>query len=154
MNVWEFLTTNLILDLSIISWAIAQVLKGLIILIRERRLNIARMLEGGGMPSSHAAFVCTCATALGRMYGWGSPLFAIAAVVAIVVMYDAFNVRRAAGEQAKVLNYMIHHLEELDPDEFGKELKEFIGHTFPQVVAGAVLGILVGWLGWEWFTFS
>ena len=99
MNVWEFLTTNLILDLSIISWAIAQVLKGLIILIRERRLNIARMLEGGGMPSSHAAFVCTCATAVGRMYGWGSPLFAIAAVVAIVVMYDAFNVRRAAGEQ-------------------------------------------------------
>ena len=99
MNVWEFLTTNLILDLSIISWAIAQVLKGLIILIRERRLNIARMLEGGGMPSSHAAFVCTCATAVGRMYGWGSPLFAIAAVVAIVVMYDAFNVRQAAGEQ-------------------------------------------------------
>ena len=101
MNVWEFLTTNLILDLSIISWAIAQVLKGLIILIRERRLNIARMLEGGGMPSSHAAFVCTCATAVGRMYGWGSPLFAIAAVVAIVaaipliwVVKDSDRLRR------------------------------------------------------------
>lgn len=154
MNVVEFLTTNMILNLSIVSWAIAQVLKGLIILIRERRLDLGRMLGGGGMPSSHSSFVCTCATAVGRMYGWSSPLFAIAAVVAVVVMYDAFNVRQAAGEQAKVLNYMIRNLAELNSEEFGKGLKELLGHTFPQVVAGAVLGIAVGWFGCEWFVFS
>lgn len=153
MNVVEFLTTNMILNLSIASWAIAQFLKGVIILIRERRWDWGRMLGGGGMPSSHSAFVCTCATAVGRMYGWSSPLFAIAAVVAVVVMYDAFNVRQAAGEQAKVLNYMIQNLSELTPETFGKGLKELLGHTFPQVVVGGLLGVAIGLAGCELFVF-
>ncbi len=149
MNVVDFLTNNLILNFSILSWAIAQVMKGLLILIRERKFDLGRMLGGGGMPSSHSAFVCTCATSVGRMYGWGSPLFAIAAVMAIVVMYDAFNVRRAAGEQAKVLNYILQNWSEMTPENFGKGLKELLGHTFPQVVAGAILGIAVGLIGCE-----
>ena len=149
MNVVDFLTNNLILNLSILSWATAQVLKGVIILIKEHRFDLERMLGGGGMPSSHSSFVCTCATAVGRMYGWGSPLFAIAAVMAIVVMYDAFNVRKAAGEQAKVLNYIIQNWDELTPENFGKGLKELLGHTFPQVVAGAFLGIIIGLIGSE-----
>ena len=149
MNVVDFLTNNLILNLSILSWAIAQILKGVIILIKEHRFDLERMLGGGGMPSSHSSFVCTCATAVGRMYGWGSPLFAIAAVMAIVVMYDAFNVRKAAGEQAKVLNYIIQNWDEMTPENFGKGLKELLGHTFPQVVAGAFLGIVIGLIGSE-----
>ena len=149
MNVVDFLTNNLILNLSILSWAIAQILKGVIILIKEHRFDLERMLGGGGMPSSHSSFVCTCATAVGRMYGWGSPLFAIAAVMAIVVMYDAFNVRKAAGEQAKVLNYIIQNWDEMTPENFGKGLKELLGHTFPQVVAGAILGIVIGLIGSE-----
>ena len=151
MNVVEFLTTNMILNLSIASWAIAQVLKGLIILIRERRLDLGRMLDGGGMPSSHSAFVCACASSVGFMYGWSSPLFSIAAVVAIVVMYDAANVRKAAGEQAKILNYIMDHWTEMKPAIFGKELKELLGHTPFQVLMGGLLGVAIGIVGaWLW----
>lgn len=98
------------------------------------------------MPSSHSAFVCACASATGNLYGWSRP-FALAAVLAIVVMYDAANVRKAAGEQAKILNYMMEHWMEMKPELFGKELKEFLGHTPVQVIAGAVLGIVIGLAG-------
>lgn len=108
-NVVNFLTGNLILNLAIAAWAAAQVLKFLIVLITKRRLDWRHILSSGGMPSSHSAFVCACAAAVGYMYGWSSPIFSVAAVVAIVVMYDASNVRRAAGEQAKILNYMMEH---------------------------------------------
>ena len=76
---------------------------------------------------------------------------AIAASMAIVVMYDASNVRRAAGEQAKILNYIMEHWTEMKPAIFGKELKEFLGHTPFQVLMGGLLGISVGLLGaWLW----
>ena len=75
----------------------------------------------------------------------------MAAVVAIVVMYDAANVRKAAGEQAKILNYIMEHWTEMKPAIFGKELKEFLGHTPFQVLMGGLLGISVGLLGaWLW----
>ena len=96
---------------------------------------------------SHSAFVCACASTTGMLYGWSSPLFAIAAVVAIVVMYDASNVRRAAGEQAKILNYMMDHWMEMKPALFSKELKELLGHTPIQVLAGGLLGTGIGLLG-------
>lgn len=101
-NVVDFLTGNLILNLSILAWAIAQVLKFVITLISQGKLDWRHILSSGGMPSSHSAFVCACAAAMGYMYGWASPVFTISAVVAIVVMYDAANVRKAAGEQAKI----------------------------------------------------
>ena len=92
-----------------------------------------------------------CAAAMGYMYGWASPVFTISAVVAIVVMYDAANVRKAAGEQAKILNYIMEHWTEMKPAIFGKELKEFLGHTPFQVLMGGRLGISVGLLGaWLW----
>ncbi|MCI8477305.1 MAG: divergent PAP2 family protein [Oscillospiraceae bacterium] len=146
-NVVNFLTGNLILNLAIAAWAAAQVLKFLIVLITKRRLDWRHILSSGGMPSSHSAFVCACAAAVGYMYGWSSPIFSVAAVVAIVVMYDASNVRRAAGEQAKILNYMMEHWTEMKPALFGKELKELLGHTPFQVLMGGVLGVAIGWGG-------
>ena len=95
---------NLILALAVVAWAIAQVLKVVVVLIQNHRLDFRRITGSGGMPSSHSAFVCACASATGNLYGWSSPIFALAAVLAIVVMYDAANVRKAAGEQAKILN--------------------------------------------------
>ena len=130
-NVVDFLTGNLILNLSILAWAIAQVLKFVITLISQGKLDWRHILSSGGMPSSHSAFVCACAAAMGYMYGWASPVFTISAVVAIVVMYDAANVRKAAGEQAKILNYIMEHWTEMKPAIFGKELKEFLGHAVP-----------------------
>lgn len=138
---------NLILVLSAAAWAIAQVLKVFVVLFQKHRLDFHYILSSGGMPSSHSAFVCACASSTGELCGWSSPLFAIAAALAIVVMYDAANVRKAAGEQAKILNYMMEHWMEMKPELFGKELKEFLGHTPFQVFAGAVLGIFIGLLG-------
>ena len=149
-NVVDFLTGNLILNLSILAWAIAQVLKFVITLISQGKLDWRHILSSGGMPSSHSAFVCACAAAMGYMYGWASPVFTISAVVAIVVMYDAANVRKAAGEQAKVLNQMIEEWidisEKNSPFLQNMHLKEMVGHTPLQVVAGMVVGIVVGCL--------
>ena len=138
---------NLILILSAASWATAQVLKVVIQLVTKRRLDWRRIWGSGGMPSSHSAFVCACAASTGVLYGFSSPLFAIATVVAIVVMYDAANVRKAAGEQAKILNYMMEHWSEMKPELFGKELKELLGHTPMQVIMGALLGAVIGLAG-------
>ncbi len=138
---------NLVLLLAIISWAVAQILKVIVVLIAKRKLDIQYIVSGGGMPSSHSAMVCACATATGVLVGVESVAFAITAVLAFIVMYDAFNVRKETGEQAKVLNYMMEHWNEMKPEMFGKELKELIGHTPLQVFAGAVLGSFIGLLG-------
>ena len=150
-NVVDFLTGNLILNLSILAWAMAQIIKFVITLITKGKLDWRHILSSGGMPSSHSAFVCACAAAMGYMFGWASPEFTVAAVVAIVVMYDASNVRRAAGEQAKILNYIMEHWTEMKPALFAKELKQFLGHTPFQVLMGGLLGTGVGLLGaWLW----
>ena len=154
MNVVDFLTGNLILNLSILAWAAAQVLKIVTVFATERKLDWRRIMSSGGMPSSHSSFVCACASSVAYLYGWSSPLFAIAAAMAIVVMYDASNVRRAAGEQAKILNYIMEHWTQMKPAMFGKELKELLGHTPLQVLMGALLGIAMGWCGaWYWVTY-
>ncbi|NCE64287.1 divergent PAP2 family protein [Pseudoflavonifractor sp. 524-17] len=144
MNVTDVLTGNIILNLSILAWALAQILKVMLVLITKHRWDWRHILSSGGMPSSHSAFVSACAGAVGMMQGFGSVSFAIAAVVAIVVMYDASNVRRAAGEQAKILNYIMDHWKEMRPEFFGKELKELLGHTPFQVLMGGLLGVVVG----------
>ena len=150
-NVVDFFTGNLILNLSILAWALAQILKFVVTLVTKRKLDFRHILSSGGMPSSHSAFVCACAASMGYIYGWASPVFTISAVVAIVVMYDAANVRKAAGEQAKILNYIMDHWTEMKPALFGKELKELLGHTPIQVFMGGVLGIAVGLVGgWIW----
>lgn len=146
-NVVDVFTGNLILNLSILAWALAQAIKFIITLITKRKLDWRHILSSGGMPSSHSAFVCACAASMGYMYGWTSPVFTISAVVAIVVMYDAANVRKAAGEQAKILNYIMEHWTEMKPALFGKELKELLGHTPFQVLMGGLLGIAVGLAG-------
>ena len=136
-----------VLLLSILSWAVAQVLKLLISMAVYRKFDIKYLLTGGGMPSSHSALVCTCATGVGFAAGVDDPVFAVAVVVAFIVMYDAANVRKETGEQAKILNYMMKHWNEHKPELFAEELKELIGHTPLQVTAGAVLGILIGVIG-------
>ncbi len=143
----ELLSVNIPLTLAVAGWAIAQVLKVFVVLIQKHRFELGVVLSGGGMPSSHSATVCALAASIGTLYGVRSPLFALAAVFAFVVMYDAFNVRRATGEQAKILNYMMSHWMLMSPELFRKELKELIGHTPVQVFAGGALGILIGIFG-------
>lgn len=144
MNYVNFLTSNKILNLAILAWLAAQVIKVPVSLFVNKKLNFHMILSSGGMPSSHSSFVVACATSVGKLYGIASPLFAVSVVLAVVVMYDASNVRRAAGEQAKILNYMMDHWNEMKPEMFSKELKELLGHTPVQVFAGAILGLGIG----------
>ncbi len=136
-----------VLLIAVAAWAAAQVLKLLIATAVYRKFDITYLTTGGGMPSSHSALVCAAAVSCGMSAGFDSPVFAVAAVVAFIVMYDAAHVRRETGEQAKVLNYILRNWEEFKPEDFERDLKELIGHTPLQVAVGAVLGIGVGLLG-------
>jgi uncharacterized protein len=125
--------------------AVAQLLKLVLILLTERRWAADRLLETGGMPSSHSAAVTALATSLGLTYGWGSPYFAISLVFGSIVMYDATGIRRAAGMQAELINELVNELAHLMDEGFQPQaLKTLLGHTYPQVLVGALLGIGVG----------
>ena len=139
-----FLTGNLILDLAISAWFAAQLIKVLIELAIRRKSSLSALISSGGMPSSHSATVCALATAAGMQYGGSSFEFAIAAIVAIIVMYDARGVRRETGLQAQVINEMMEFWEKMgQPISYEEKLKEFVGHTPLQVFVGALLGILI-----------
>ncbi|SES62795.1 hypothetical protein SAMN03080614_100187 [Anaerobranca gottschalkii DSM 13577] len=131
----------------VIAWAIAQTLKVIIELLLKREFNAYRFVGAGGMPSSHSALVMALTTTLALDFGWDSPLTAISFIFALVVMYDAAGVRRAAGKQAKILNIIISELQQGNKIIDEKEkLKELLGHTPIEVVAGALLGIIVPYL--------
>lgn len=138
---------NRIFVASISGWFVAQVLKTLIHMWFNRKFVAERLVGSGGMPSSHSATVCALATAAGIEYGGGSFQFAMAAIFAIVVMYDAIGVRRETGIQARVLNEMMELFDKMGKEMSVEEkLKEFVGHTPLQVFAGAVLGIVIALL--------
>lgn len=130
------------LQVAFLSWFIAQLLKVVLTLVRYNRLDISRMVGSGGMPSSHSAFVMSITTAIGLREGFGSALFALAVVLSLVVMYDAAGVRRAAGKQAKVLNEIVEQMERHEQVS-SEKLKELLGHTPVEVIAGAVLGVAI-----------
>ncbi|MBR1470895.1 MAG: divergent PAP2 family protein [Lachnospiraceae bacterium] len=140
------LSNNAALMCAIICWFVAQVLKTILHTVLTRSFIPERLVGTGGMPSSHSATVCGLATAVFLKNGPASSQFAIAAILAGVVMYDALGIRRQAGKHAQILNELIENVdrfqdidwETLSPDE---RLKEFLGHTPLQVLAGLILGI-------------
>jgi uncharacterized protein len=139
------LLDNRVLLSAVLAWLIAQLSKTFIELIRARKLVISRLVSSGGMPSSHSALVTGLATAVGRQLGVESADFAIAVVLAGIVMYDAAGVRRAVSIQARILNQMIE--EAFQGSQMAeKRLRELIGHTPVQVLIGGLLGICVGLL--------
>ena len=136
-----------ILLMAVAAWAAAQILKLVIASAYDRKFAWRYLSTGGGMPSPHSAMVCACATGVGFSEGLDDPLFAIAAVLAFIVMYDACNVRWETGKQAKVLNCMMRSWSGEKPELLKKELKEMLGHTPFQVAMGALLGVAVGVVG-------
>jgi hypothetical protein len=143
-NAVGFLPGNHVVNVSVITFFVAQILKVLVDLIVYRKMDFTRLLGSGGMPSSHSATVCAMSASVWKSYGLDSGLFAIAAVMAVVVMFDASNVRRATGEQAKILNYIMENWGHKRPEFVVKELKELLGHTPFEVFVGAALGIALG----------
>lgn len=145
MNFFEQLFSNKIFWTAAAGWLLAQLLKTVLHCILAKEFRAERLVGSGGMPSSHSATVCALATAVCCEFNASSVEFAITLLFAIVVMYDAMGVRRETGIQARLLNNMIHILEDMGRDELSAydKLKEFVGHTPLQVLIGAILGILV-----------
>jgi hypothetical protein len=133
---------NKILITTICAWLVAQTMKVVIGVFREKKFDFRWFVGTGGMPSSHAAGASCLAMATGLDYGFDSAYFAIAAAFALVVMFDAQGVRRATGRQARMLN-------KLTEDIYWKgrikeeELRELIGHTPVEVIMGFLLGVVI-----------
>lgn len=126
-------------------WTAAQVIKTLLVLIMDHELRLERLMGSGGMPSSHSATTCALASACAVLYGGASGQFAIASILAFIVMYDACNVRLETGKQAVAIKELQDLLQKMGQDLTAEEkLKELVGHTLPQVLVGALLGTLMG----------
>ena len=144
MNVWTQMLGNQILVSAVMGWVVAQFLKTLIDFLLNKSFNAERLVGSGGMPSSHSATVRGMTTAAMLRYGVGSFEFAVSFVVSMVVMYDAIGVRRETGKQAKLLNsILMENPLKLNAEVLQEKLKEYVGHTPLQVMAGAILGILL-----------
>ena len=140
MNFFSEIFSNKVLGISIFACFLAQFIK--IFTGKSKRIDLARILTSGGMPSSHSSFVTSLATLVGIERGFNSTDFAIVVVFALIIMYDASGVRRAVGKQATILNQIVddvHHGKHIEQEK----LKELIGHTPVEVWMGAILGVLV-----------
>lgn len=141
---YGMLTTNPIIDCALLAWFLAQLIKVVLDAILMKKFDVSRFVSSGGMPSSHSALVVACTTAIGKLHGVSGPLFALAAIFSAVVMYDACNVRRSAGDMAKLVNKLLEHVERLTAEDFADNVREIMGHTPFQVLMGALLGLGVG----------
>ncbi|MBP2642263.1 MAG: divergent family protein [Firmicutes bacterium] len=143
-NLFVAFSKNIVLLSSLTAWITAQILKSITSYWRHREFRAERLVGAGGMPSSHTALVVGLASAVAFHNGVDSPLFAVAIVLAGIVMYDAAGVRRAAGKQAKVINKLVQELR-VEHRVKDTRLKELLGHTPLEVLAGALLGFLMAY---------
>jgi uncharacterized protein len=139
--------SNTVLIAALVAWVIAQAIKVPVDYMRHRHWNWAILLSPGGMPSSHAALVTAAAHAIGLFFGFDRPLFALAVVVAIVVVYDATGIRRQAGLQAALINAMIRDLASGHPLK-SEKLREVLGHTPLEALGGVLLGLVTAQVIW------
>ncbi|WP_003539998.1 divergent PAP2 family protein [Desulfotomaculum nigrificans] len=142
-DIFYWLILNKILFAPLSAFLTAQVLKGLLASLHSKKWQWSRFHGAGGMPSSHSAMVTALATAAGLSYGWSSSLFTITAIFSVIVMYDAMGVRRAAGNQARILNQILEEMGRQDGQQNVKALKELIGHTPVEVAVGALIGVIM-----------
>ncbi|XXG45073.1 hypothetical protein AAC387_Pa02g0251 [Persea americana] len=134
---------------ALIAFFLAQSFKVLTGWFKDRRLDAKHLIGSGGMPSSHSATVTALAAAVGFQDGFGGSLFATATILACVVMYDSSGVRLHAGRQAEVLNQIVYELPAEHPLADTRPLRELLGHTPPQVVAGGVLGFITAGIAYS-----
>lgn len=144
MNWFQELLSNGFLLVALSSWFWAQLIKTILHAVVTKRVDFTRLVGDGGMPSGHSATVSSLATAAALVYGLGSFEFAIALVFAIVVCKDAMGVRLETGKQAAIINDIVEAFNVLTSEEklSDAKLKEFVGHTPLQVIAGILLGIV------------
>ena len=126
-------------------WFGIQLFKFIYDLVKSKKFNFKRLMQAGGMPSSHSGVVISLTTMIGKNVGINSPLFDVALIFSFIVMYDAAGVRRAAGKQAKLLNKIVE-TPGLTSLQVSERLVEVLGHTPVQVIVGAAIGVIVGLL--------
>ena len=146
MEIWKmFINPFLLVPIS--AWLVAQVMKTIINAIVNKEFSAARLFGDGGMPSGHSATVTALAFVCGFVEGFDTPYFAIAAILAVVVMHDAMGVRRETGKQAlsimKIVDVINEYVSEKDKDIKTDKLKVMVGHTPLQVVCGFLLGFVI-----------
>ena len=146
------LLTNRVLICALFAWIFAQLLKIFTSPKYRQGMSLLRFVVGsGGMPSSHAATVCATAFSCGILYGYDSAIFAIASILAVVVMRDAAGIRREAGKQAEVINQISEELnKKKKKPTFEDTLKVLLGHTPLQVLCGALLGVMMAFFCQHW----
>lgn len=152
----SILISNKLINTGIVSWCLAQLIKTILDFIKHKRFNRERLAGSGGMPSSHAAVTCSVLLTSYYQYGFDSPVFAIAFILAFITMYDAIGVRWSAGLHAKAINHIVDYLKETEvEDNVAKRhelealiptLKESIGHRLIEVICGALLGFTVSFV--------
>lgn len=145
MNDFQKAITNEYVYIPLLVWFCIQTFKVIHDLVKTKKFNFRRIMGAGGMPSSHSAVVTTLAAMIGKNEGFDTPIFAMSLVFAMVVMYDAAGVRRAAGKQARLLNKIVE-TPGLSGVQVQEKLVEVLGHTPLQVIVGAAIGIVVGLL--------
>lgn len=143
MNNFMVFMQNKYIYIPFFLWFFIQLYKVIYDLATTKKFNFKRILGAGGMPSSHSAVVTSLATLVGKYQGVGTPIFAVAFILALVVMYDACGVRRAAGKQAALLNKIIE-TPGLTGVQVSEKLVEVLGHTPIQVFVGALIGVVAG----------
>lgn len=135
--------TNPFLLTGLSSWFLAQIIKTILYAIINKKIDLGRMVGDGGMPSGHSATVTSMATVLGLVYGFDNALFAISAILAVIVCHDATGVRRETEKQAYLIDELVKAFSELSEDKLPEvKLKKFVGHTPVQVMAGILVGIV------------
>ncbi len=147
---FSVLISNSLINVSVISWCSAQLLKAVVDTFKHKQFDRHRLAGAGGMPSSHSAVTCSVLLTSYYLYGFSSPIFALSFVIALIVMYDATGVRWAAGLHAKAINHIVQYLESEDSENDKKDLQELIptlneslGHRTIEVACGALLGFSI-----------
>ena len=151
---FSFLLSNSLINMGVISWIVAQLIKTGLDAVKHRAFNRQRLSGAGGMPSSHSAVCCSVVLTAYFLYGFQSPAFALAFIMALIVMYDATGVRWAAGLHAKAINQIVEYLDSGDVNDQEKNLNDLIpklneslGHRVIEVICGALLGIAIAVAG-------
>lgn len=145
------LITNPFLITGVSSWFLGQVIKTILYAIINKKLVLERMVGDGGMPSCHSATVASLATVTGLLRGFNSFEFAVATLLAIIVCHDAMGVRLETGKQAVIINELRKAFEDLTKEDLPEvKLKEFVGHTPIQVIAGITIGIVNALVMYFW----
>lgn len=150
----SFLWSNDLINVSVIAWVSAQLIKAVVDTVKHKQFDRHRLAGAGGMPSSHSAVTCAVLLTSYYLYGFNSSTFALAFVVALIVMYDATGVRWAAGLHARAINQLVEYLNNSEDQENKNALAELIprlneslGHRVIEVICGALLGFAIAFIG-------